>query len=493
MAKRLFIRYNQAIRTADRRENDMKTGALLGALIDAAQIQKTDFALSMNMTPSGLSKILTGKRLPFLKEKEAFSRQAAAYFAEIFFGYGCYLKLGPVFPVVYDFNSKYELEVFLASAIEYALDGDFLAENGESPDYPCKEQSFLGKKTMLNLFCVILSDYVRENRVSSMEFYSALPLFDPVYAEIFGRIRVALKEDPARVSFHHMLDISSFETSYGSGGANLLSCIFNAERHVDLNLWETEKTAQSPFLLLKGQFLLIFTLQIDGKTPLMTLIRHKAYLTMFFNNLMRRNTRKISYNREEALRLLETDSSLSADLIGEHLDAVYNFLPIGYLSDAEKIGRMSGKDSVKKGVAELFCCALEKCDAFFLSVDSLSSFYCTGKVIIPLLGTIEIAKDRRIPFLMRYDTAINKKALHSKVRITGSEVPKMFALCAKGLSLIYLYDDASGAEKIHCFHSDIVQDILSVEVADGSVQFMEFSHELWSSYIGGLSNGQSWI
>ncbi|WP_349948745.1 hypothetical protein ABFV83_10120 [Lacrimispora sp. BS-2] len=44
----------------------MKTGKLLEELIEIAQSPKTDFAISMNMTPSGLSKILKGRRLPFL-------------------------------------------------------------------------------------------------------------------------------------------------------------------------------------------------------------------------------------------------------------------------------------------------------------------------------------------------------------------------------------------------------------------------------------------
>ena len=56
----------------------MKIGLLLEKLIDTAQTTKTDFALNMNMTPSGLSKILKGARLPFIKEKRSFSRQAAA-------------------------------------------------------------------------------------------------------------------------------------------------------------------------------------------------------------------------------------------------------------------------------------------------------------------------------------------------------------------------------------------------------------------------------
>ena len=470
----------------------MKTGTLLNALIDIAEIQKTDFALSMNMTPSGLSKILTGKRLPFLREKEAFSRQAGAYFAEAIFCYGCYLKFGSIFPVIYDFNSKYELEVFLASAIEYALDGDYLAENGESPDYPYKESGFLGKKTMLNLFCVILSDYINEDREARMEFYSALPVFDRVYADVFGRIRVSPQEDTSRIAFHHLFEIPSLEASYGIGSADLLSYVFNAEQYTDLNLWETEKITQSPFLLLKGRFLLIFTLQIDGKTPLMTLVRHKAYLTMFYNNLMRGDARKISYNRKEAIRSLEADPTFLQRIAGRPIDAVYTFLPIAYLLNDGELGRIEGPDFIKREMRRLFDSVFTRRTAFFVSIETLAGFYSTGKVIVPLIGSAEIEKERRIAYLRRFDPSVSEKC-PGKARVVSGQSPKICAVCLKDFSLIYLFDEKSGREKIHCFHTGLFSDALADEAADSSMKLLEFNNDLWSAYMDGLSRGQVWI
>lgn len=71
----------------------MKTGKLLEELINIAQTTKTDFAISMNMTPSGLRKILKGGRLPLLKEKGEFCGKAAAYFTDALYVHSCYLKL----------------------------------------------------------------------------------------------------------------------------------------------------------------------------------------------------------------------------------------------------------------------------------------------------------------------------------------------------------------------------------------------------------------
>ena len=127
----------------------MKFGRLLEKLIAIAQIPKTDFSIGMNMTPSGLSKILTGKRLPSLKEKKLFSKQASRLFAEAVYSQGCYLKLADLFPVIYNFNSESELQMFLVHAIEYAWDQDFDAEREKNTDYPDAEKSFLGRKKIL--------------------------------------------------------------------------------------------------------------------------------------------------------------------------------------------------------------------------------------------------------------------------------------------------------------------------------------------------------
>ncbi len=445
------------------------------------------------MTPSGLSKILTGKRLPFFKEKQVFSRQAAGYFAEAIYCRDCFLKVQEIFPVVYEFGSKYELETFLAYAIEYALSSDFFEENGGSRDYPDRELSFLGKTTVLNMFCVIVSDYIRSDPDTPLEFYTSLPMIDPFYTDIFCRLSFPAARGKRSISFYQLFDRPSFEASAAEAGIGILSSLSRMEQYVDMTLWETEEPVPAPFFMLKDRFLMVFSNQIDGRTPLMTFITHKSYLALFLQSLSRRKNRKISYGREEAAELLKAEPSLVTRLAGGHFDAVYNFLPIGYLSRPEEIGQMSGEEPVKRSILELFRSALEKSDRFYISVDALSSFYATGKIIIPLLGTKEIAKDCRIPYLMRFETSVDKKALHNKVRIVQSDFPRMFALCAEGFSLIYLNDSANGAEKIHCFHSDIVRDVLENEMADGSMKFMELGHELWETYLGGLSKGRAWM
>lgn len=462
----------------------MGIGILLEKLIDIAQTSKTDFALSMNMTPSGLSKILTGKRLPLFREKKVFCRQAAGYFAETIYGRGCYLKFEAIFPIIYDFSSQYELEMFLAYAIEYELDKGLSTENNINLDYPERELSFLGKKTILNIFCVILSDSIVNNGTAPLEFYSTLPLFSRYYSDIFHRIRIVDSKKRKNISFNHFFNMESFEATHNDSPIDVLPPIVKAQQYVDLNLWKITKEINSSFLLLKGQFLMLFNIQIDG-TPLMVLITHKGYLAAFFNSLMKKDVKKISYDRKEAIAALETDPSLFDRLVNKPFDAVYNFISIGYLIEKKDLEAIACEETIKESILKLFKDILLKETTFFVTIDAMMSIYATGKAIVPLIGAIDIAPDQRISYLQRFDSYINEES-RDKIRIVNSELPKVAVLCSQGLSLIYWIDHDYESEKIHYFETDMINNLLSSEVAESTLAIMDFSSDLWKSYIDEL-------
>lgn len=458
-------------------------GSLLGKLINIAQIPKTDFSIEMNMTPSGLSKILTGKRLLSIKEKKLFCKQASRLFAEVIYCQGCYLKFIDLFPVIYNFNSESELQMFLAYAMEYAWDQDFDAERDENTDYPNAEKSFLGRKKVLNMFCVIISDGIVSGRASG-EFYSALPLFSQLYSDIFRRIKIAGTTRCDRPVFNHFIDMSAWEASFDNCNTDIFTTITEAEQHVDLYLFEITKAIDSLFLLLKGQYLLLFSIQMDG-TPLMTLITHKSYLSVFFDSLIKKDAKKISRSRNEAMEFLADNPSFLTRLIDRHIDAVYNFTYIGYLVQEEDLKHVAATENVKRSMLNLFNSILTKDTTFFVTLDAMTEFYSSGKVIVPLVSTIVVAQDDRIPYLQRFNKFVYENH-RNKVRILYRELPKMAALCLKGFSLIYLNTPKYGTEKIHCFESDFIGNILADKAASGSTKVLEFSSELWDTYIDGL-------
>jgi len=69
----------------------------------------------------------------------------------------------------------------------------------------------------------------------------------------------------------------------------------------------------------------------------------------------------------------------------------------------------------------------------------------------------------------------------------NSELPKVAVLCTRGLSLVYLIDHEYDSEKIHCFETDMINNILSREVAGSTMTILDFSSDLWKSYIDELS------
>ena len=465
----------------------MNISLLLEELISIAQISKTDLALSLNMTPSGLSKILTGRRLPSLKEKKAFSWQASRYLAESIYRRHCYLKFKKVFPVIYDFNSKHELELFLAKAIEYSLDSDIAAENNTNWGYSDTELCFWGKNNILNMFCIIVSDYILSNH-SPMEFYSTLPLFNRLYADIFQRIRLLNTSQTA--SFNQYFDMSKFEASYGEYNINLLSHIVHAQEYVDLTLWKIAEEIDSSFLLLKGQFLLLFSMQIDG-TPLMSFISHKGYLPSFFNALMKKDAKKISYNKNEAIALLETNSARLKDIVNRPIDAVYNFISIGYFLEPNELDCVHGNATTKKTIIEMFDSIMTKEAVFYVTIDAMMHFFATGKVIVPFLGAIDVPAENRVAYLRRFDIYMNEKS-HEKIKVISSDLPKVAVLCFRGLSLIYIMDQTYQSEKIHCFETDIVSRILHNELAENPLKTIDFSLDLWDAFIGELTTIPRW-
>lgn len=457
----------------------MRINILLEELIDIANISKTDFALSMNMTPSGLSKILAGKRIPIFKERRQFTRQAATYFAEAIYTTGCYLKLANIFPVLYDFKSVDELRSFFTCAIEYALDHDFLIDNNVNLSYTERGIFFWTEKNVLNILCVTLSDNIIKNTDTSLEFFSTLPLVNPIYARIFQRIRIANPNKMKNLVLNYFFN-STFLDGDHQSSQSLLTFIMFAQRYFDLNFWNMESVVEQPFLLLKGHVLLLFNIQIDG-TPLITPIYHKGYLTIFLDSLMKKNIKKISYNKEESIAYLREHPKFLPQLLNSGIDSVYNFITVGYLLQKSEIKSLKTVPGIYEPIFALLNGILTRKTTFTVSVATMERFVDTGRAIVPLLGVVHLTPEERIPYLQRFNAYLNKDRFE-KVKIVESELSNIVLLTAQGLGIIYTIDDKLQNEKVHFFDNPHITDLLSNQILSKYKQTLTFSPELWDAY-----------
>lgn len=457
----------------------MRINMLLEELINIAKKTKTDFALSMNMTPSGLSKILTGKRVPSMKERKAFTKQTASYFAEAIYSPGCYLKLETLFPVIYDFESQDELQTFLSSAIAYALDVVFTEENSLNLSYTDRGMYYLGRKPVLNQLCVILSDQIVGRPDEPLEIFASLPLLEPAYSKMFQRFRLLESGSFNNVVLNYYFDDRLINGANGIGASELLLFITKLQKHFDLNFYEVTHGTDC-FLLLKGKFLLLFNTQIDG-TPLLIPIRHKSYLTVFYNSLVKKGAKKISYSKSEAIRFLEENPQFITGLQDNGIDCVYNFMSIGYLLEKQELEATGGNPIVCDAMLKLFNCILSQKTSFIVSIATMERFTSLGKAIVPLIGAIPFSPKLRVDYLRRFNEYLSEGS-YDKMKIVDSELSNVVALSSQSLCLIYTMNDTFERERIHAFQSARLNSLLHSEIVGGNHVITDFSMELWHAY-----------
>ncbi len=450
-------------------------------LIEIAQKPKTDFALSLNMTPSGLSKILTGKRVPVLKERRAFTKQAADYFAEAIYSPKCYLKLEKVFPVIYDFESKGDLQQFLIYAIDYALDEAYIGENHLKMEYADRAMYYLGRKPVLNHICLLLSDYTIKNGDGPAEWFGYLPFLDPAYSKIFKKVILQGGERIPGAILNIYFDEVILEGSLG--GSGFLALIAGLQKRIDLNFWRIFEDMGQSFLLLKGQFLLLFSTQIDG-TPLLTPIFNKTYLAIFYNLLTKRETQKISYSRREVIEHLENNPDYVSELMNKEMNSVYNFISIGYLLEREELLSTRCSDGLIELIWGLLQSVLIKDTVFHVSYAAMERFVATGRAIVPLAGAVAFAPQDRASYLGRFGSYLASGSDHDKVKINNSDLNNLALFCYENLNIVYAVDDCCQREWFHVFHTNKIAEFLSKERELSSI---DFSPEIWEAYQNALS------
>lgn len=464
----------------------MKTGHLLDELINITQISKSDFALKMDMSPSGLSKILSGNRLPFEKEKSEFSYRVAKLIADATFEYNCYFKFQNIFPIIYNFSTKNDLEEFLTCAVEYALDQDFAYVNNRNNDYPTTEHCYLGAKATQNMYCILGSDYLTTYKNENLEFYSTTPFYNKFYFEIFPKVEILSAFHYPKMSFNHLINYDYLDSANDDFCLNFLRAIELMQRVGDFNLWTIDDTITNSFLLLKGHFLITFSVQLDG-TPIMTYIRHKTYLSSFYNSMMSKNARKLSFSRKEAQATLLNHPKLIDKFINRGIVASYNFVPFGFFLTKEELHKSFEDRKLTDSILNMLNTTMYGDSAFYLNIDSLTSFYNNGKLIVPLLGTVIINQKDRLNFFKRYDPAISETK-KNKLNVLNCDLPKVSIIHADGLSIIYTTDSEYKKEKFHLVKTNRIHETLMKSISTGNLKEMNFNVDLWNSYLGELTS-----
>lgn len=460
----------------------MKINTLLEGLIEIAEKPKTDFALSMHMTPSGLSKILTGKRLPLLKERKGFTKRAADYFTEAIYCPGCYVKLRDIFPVLYDFKNEEEFRSFLMSAVEYALDDAFAAENNVDMDRVERGVYFLGPKSILNVICILFSDYINTLGNAPLELYCSMAMFYPGYASMFRRIRILNPDRCKNIAFNLFFEESDLKNQAEDQGIDFFSFITKTLDLFDLSLWKSENDMGQLFMFIKGKLLLLFNRWLDGSLIMMP-VTNKGYLVIFYDSLMKKGTEKISYSKEEISAYLKSRPQVITKLLQKGVDISYNFIPVGYLLKRNELDATAADADAcfKDAVWKLLNGTLRTTKTIVISFDAMERFLSSGNLVVPLLGTVSYPEDARISYLKRYNAYLRKEA-YDRVKLAKCELSNLAVLCIEGLTLIYTIDRQLERERVHILKTDRISSMLYEKVLKNKMETVDLTPELWDAY-----------
>lgn len=469
----------------------MKLHLLLEALIRISQKSKTDFALSMNMTPSGLSKILAGNRLPPQKERKAFTKMAADYFAGAIYAPHCHLKFESIFPIIYDFHSLEELSSFLAYAIEYVLDQEFALAGNVDFSYTERGFYYIGQGPILTLLCVILSDYLFCDCDEPPELYSTLPLSGSNYSRILRRIVVTNAERIQHITLNLLVSGSCLEQTPTEDECNLFAWIFKLQKYFNLNLWSAADHHKQSFLLIKGHILLLLNNQPDA-VPLFFPIRQKNYLAIFYNMFVSQDTKKISYTADEAIRFLDAHPQAVTRLLEGEIESVYNFIPVGYMLKQTTLEGLLPNRDLAEITTRLFHNILADPTNFWVSIAVIKRFLSTGKLIIPLQGIVEIPPEDRVSHLRQINDYLNEHHF-DKIKILYGEQSNFAVFLLQDVVILYTVDDSLARERIHVFDRDKTYPLLKRFMLSESGSFLELSPDLWHAFQENLLNNSAFF
>ena len=458
----------------------MTTGALLDALIEIAGISKSEFATDTFITPSSLSLILSGKRLPGLKDKEVFCKRSASVLTEHIYKANCFPKFKQIFPVIYDFNSQHELETFLQLALEYFIDLDQALANDQDLDYPDHGKLFLGDMRILNYFCVTLSDYFQRQPETDLVVFSSLPIFSHDYPPFLRRMRFAGNNGDSHVKLHQA--IFPLENDSDQLVSRPVDTIFKIQDFCDLNFWQAEASLKKNYVLLKDHVLIFFDQLLDQSWS-MTVLEHKNHVNHLYEEIKTRLTKQMSFNRQQFQQQREQGKNCFKELLEQKISRVFNFVPIAYMVNDKELAKIEDSAEERRIILAFFEKILSEDTRIYFSDLCFRTIADEGKLAVPLHGLVELPPSDRIPYLNRIVNYYEGNSSHDKFKLIYINAPRMCLICSPELSLIYTVDYNFKNEKVHFFHKKNLCDSFLRQIENEAVEIAAFSMELWDDFL----------
>lgn len=259
-----------------------------------------------------------------------------------------------------------------------------------------------------------------------------------------------------------------------------LSLLTKVDRFADISLYTMDKRFESPFFLVRNYFELHFSVQMDG-TPVMTLIMNSLYHLEHYFYLSTANKKKMNVSGAELCALVSANPTLVQEYSVGKLLAVYNFLPIAYFLRPDDLAGTKIDKDLFEIVSGTLLAILRKSQEFFITSDALHSFLLTGKIMLPAIGEVSVAKEKRVACIERFSDYAQTDVVN-KLRVIRQELPKATIVCMDESSILYFAGEGGRKENFIYFKSNVLSAVLSEEINSSKLSIMEYNSELWEAY-----------
>lgn len=471
------------------------TGKLLENLLELAELSKTDFAMSLFVSPSTLSNILSGKRLPKLAEKEKFCNQTSGALASALYGHQCHLKLQKVFPVIYEIKSKEELQGFLNQAISYTLDKDFAEEQELNVDFPDYSKTYFGYDSIRNMICVILSDVALKMEPEILDVFSTLRYGSALLRDWAEETVIAPNEDRRRFTINQFIapgyfDDLPYEVNLLKRKSNFLRYLRHLDRISDLRLWGANINVSEEFLLVNDHFVLLFDLHPEG-TLSMTHVTNKGLIHRFYYYVLKNRTSAQSFNRAEVRDYLIQNPGRISEYFADNIVSTYFFTNAGVLFRDDELEDAEPEPLIREAILSLNNAILNGDGNIYLTTYELEDFFSTGEINLPLAKRVTLPAESRLDYIKRsHDYA--KKSSPRKFMFYDHSFPKMIIICTPQIALFYFPADNKDDDKNYVIKGmnmdDIIQRLIMDELSYSETKCSQYNLELWDELIKSLEN-----
>lgn len=259
----------------------------------------------------------------------------------------------------------------------------------------------------------------------------------------------------------------------------ILTLRLKTEEYFDLNLSYTNSNLET-FILYKSQYLLFFNTHVNG-LPIFTPIFNKSAIAVFYNNLLKTDTKQISYNRDKIINRLDLDSQVIKKITDTEIIAVCNFISIGYLIKKNELDQVSSNPTLNDFISRLFKNILVKKPPFLVSNTAMDHFSKHGKAIVPLVGIIPYSPKERLDYMNRFNNYLLEDN-YEQFKIINSKISNITILFTKNLCIIYTLNNKFQNEKFHIIALANLYDQLIDDIKTRNLLITNFTTELWESF-----------